>query len=108
MEPQGSACGLLEDTRKAKRLNTGDGSEMLSAHLSCFAYDSVSAAADLIRLALEQAALSGLPALFVAVSDGDAKQLRAELHGFEVVPAPATVYGAGLMPGAWNINTAEI
>src|SRR5205823_3317598 len=37
MHPDGSACAMLEDTRKAKRLLMSDGLEMLSAHLSCFA-----------------------------------------------------------------------
>jgi hypothetical protein len=108
MNPGGLACGMLEDTRKAKRLIAGDGSEMLSAHLSCFAYGAVAAAAELIRIALGQVACLGLPALFVAVARSDAQELRDALHPLEVLAAPATVYGAGLRTGSWNINSSEI
>ncbi|MDB6015630.1 MAG: N-acetyltransferase [Pedosphaera sp.] len=108
MKPDGSACGMLEDTRKAKRLITGDGSELRSAHLSCFASNAVPAAAELIRVALGQVTALGLPALFVAVARPEAQALREALHPCEVLAAPATVYGAGLEPGSWNINSSEI
>jgi hypothetical protein len=108
MNADGSACGMLEDTRKAKRLITGDGSELLSAHLTCFAYSAVSAGAELIGVALRQAVRLGLPALFVSMAEPDAHELRVSLHRFEVLAAPAIVYGTGLMPGAWNINSSEI
>jgi hypothetical protein len=108
MSPDGSACGMLEDTRKAKRLITGDGSELLSAHLSCFAYSTVAMAAELIRVALRQVACLGFPALFVAVVESDAQELREALRPLEVLAAPATVYGTGLMAGSWSINSSEI
>jgi hypothetical protein len=108
MTPDGSACGLLEDTRKAKRLISDDGSEMLSAHLSCFAYKDVVAASRLIGIALNYALCSGFPAVFVSVSETDAPALQAALNQFVVHPAPAAVYGTRLEPGCWNINTAEI
>ena len=108
MHPDGSACGMLEDTLKAKRLISGDGSELLSAHLSCFACQTPSAGAELIRVALCHAARRALPALFVAVAEPDAQALRASLSCVEILAAPATVYGTGLMTGSWNINSAEI
>jgi hypothetical protein len=108
MTPDGSACGLLEDTRKAKRLISDDGSEMLSAHLSCFAYRAVAAASRLIGVALNRSLRSGFPAVFVSVPETDAPTLQAALSHFTVHPAPATVYGTGLEPGYWNVNTAEI
>jgi len=108
MDPDGSACAMLEDTRRAKRLISGDGSELLSAHLSCFAYSTAAAWAKLVGIALRRAIVLGLPALFVAVAEPDACELRAKLRNFEVLTAPATVYGAGLMPGLWNINSSEI
>jgi hypothetical protein len=104
----GSACGLLEDTRRAKRLIDGAGSEMLTAHLSCFACETPTAGAALLRVALARAVELGLPALFVAVAEADAAPLREALHNLQPVLAPAAVYGTGLAPGAWNINTAEI
>jgi hypothetical protein len=108
MNSDGSACGMLEDTRRAKWLINDDGSELLSAHLSCFAYSAVLAGAELIGVALRQAVRLGLPALFVSVVEPDAPELRVALHNFEVLAAPAIVYGTGLMAAAWNINSSEI
>jgi hypothetical protein len=108
MNPDGSACGMLEDTRKAKQLITDDGSELLTAHCSCFAYSSISAGAELINAALNRAVQLGFPALFVSVPETDTPELKAALHGFELQPAPAIVYGTGLTAGVWNINTSEI
>jgi hypothetical protein len=108
MTPDGSACGLLEDTRKAKRLISNDGSEMLSAHLSCFAYKHIAAGTHLLGVALNRALRSRFPAMFVSVAETDAPPLQAALGQFAVHPAPAIVYGTGLEPATWNINTAEI
>jgi hypothetical protein len=107
--PGGGACGVLEDTRRAKRLLTPDGTELLSAHLSYFAYTSAADGAVLLRDALARCGRLGFPALFVAVPERDAEGLRRALNRDDPVPAPATVYGHGLPAGAdWNINTAEI
>jgi len=108
MNPDGSACGMLEDTRKAKRLISGDGSEMLSAHLSYFGCNTIAAGAKLLGVALRQLARLRLPALFVAVPESDAKALRESLPNVEILAAPATVFGTGLAPGSWNINSSEI
>jgi hypothetical protein len=108
--PDGSACGCLEDTRRAKRLLTDDG-EMISAHLSCFAWREVRAGAELLRAALGRAAALGFPALFTSVDERDAAGLLAalELEGVEVIQAPATVYGYALPAGmVWNVNSSEI
>jgi hypothetical protein len=109
VHPDGSACGHLEDTTRAKRLIADDGSEMLSAHLSFFACATPGAGAELIRAALHRANRSGFPALFVSVPAREGQALHAALAVPGTVAAPATVYGAGLAPGFdWMINTAEI
>lgn len=108
MNPDGSACGMLEDTRKAKRLIEGDGSEMVSGHLSYFAFKTAAAGAELLRAALGLLPSYGLPALFAAVCETDSKALCGMLTGVHTLPAPATVFGTGLIPGLWNINSAEI
>lgn len=107
--PDGSACGLLEDTRNAKRLLTDDG-ELLSAHLSDFAYRDPARGAALAQSALPLAAKHGNPALFVAIPVSDTDAFLAHLGIAETVVAPATIYGcSSLSPGArWNVNTAEI
>jgi hypothetical protein len=109
LHPDGTACGLLEDTRRAKRLIADDGKELRSAHLSHFAWSHPVAGADLLQAALDDAGQLGCPALFVAVASMEAEALGAALGEKEMVVAPATVYGCGLDPGsAWNINTSEI
>jgi hypothetical protein len=108
MNPDGSACGMLEDTRKAKRLIEGDGSEMVSGHLSYFAFKEAAAGAELLRAALGLLPSYSLPALFVAVCEPDSKALCEVLTDVRLLPAPATVFGTGLGPGLWNINSAEI
>lgn len=108
MQPSGDSCGLLEDTRKAKRLVADDGSELRSIHLSQFAYRTVPAGVELLHVALDRSARLGFPALFVSVSLSDA-DLFCEILGItDVAVAPATIYGVGLTAGCWNVNTSEI
>ncbi|AKN16329.1 hypothetical protein MHAE_14305 [Mycobacterium haemophilum DSM 44634] len=108
MLPDGSACGLLEDTRHAKRLLTEDG-ELRSAHLSDFAYRDPACGAALLHAALPVAAKYGNPALFVAIPASDTDAFLAHLGIPETVVAPATIYGSGLAAAArWSVNTAEI
>ncbi len=109
MHPDGSSCGLLEDTRRAKRLIADDGTEMKSLHLSRFAFQNPRAGAKLLRVALRRAAQLKSPALFVAVATPELEEFRVALAGIETVVAPATVFGTGLEPFPfWNINTSEI
>ena len=107
--PDMSACGCLEDTRKAKCLISNDGSELISAHLSAFAFNNVHDGAALIREACKRVMQLGYPALFVAVAETDTPILCATLGGLPLVYAPATVYAHGLESrSAWNINSSEI
>ena len=105
----GAACGRLEDTRRAKRLITLDGDEMVSAHLTGFAFRSAEAGAGLIREACRRSAQRGYPALFVAVADGEAAAVRERLGDRDITVAPARVYASALESGApWIVNTSEI
>lgn len=107
--PDGTACGCLEDTRKAKRLVANEGLEIMSAHLSAFAFRDAGEGAALIRAACAQAAQLNYPALFVAVAEADVQALQAALGDIKVVYAPATIYAHGFNPGSvWNINSSEI
>jgi hypothetical protein len=111
VDEDGAACGRLEDTRRAKRLSDGEGNEMVSAHLSCFAFASPAAGARVFHAARRGAGALGFPALFVAVDEREAPELERALGGVEKAVAPATIYGAGLDAEAgvaWNVNTAEI
>jgi GNAT superfamily N-acetyltransferase len=107
--PDGSACGRLEDTRRAKRLIADDGSEMAAAHLSCIGYTSHAALAELLRAARGAAFTRGFPALFAAVPLEESEAVLAAVGEPGVIVAPATVFAAGFAPGEqWSINTAEI
>jgi hypothetical protein len=108
MLSDGSACGCLEDTRRAKRLIADDGQEMVSAHLSCFGYRDAGAGVRLLLAALARASALGYPALFVAVEQGEAAFDAAIASTVEVVRAPATVFGHQLPAGAWLVATSEI
>jgi len=105
----GSACALLEDTMKAKQLIQSDGLQMISAHLSCFAFQDAKAAIRLIRSALILCTDRGLPAMFVALTPNDSKAVLSESDLGQVTVAPATTYGTGFeLNKEWNINTSEI
>ena len=112
MLENGAACGVLEDTRLAKRLLLEGGGEMLSAHLSRFAYADPAAGVALLRSALAECARSALaPALFAAIPHGDLPAFRELLRDVAgLVEAPATVYAAGVDNPAekWSISSSEV
>ncbi len=109
VEPDGQACGIIEDTRKGKRLFWDSGEEMLSAHLSRFAYSTPSHGARLLRRATAICAAKGMPALFVSVPACDAPHFLSALNDLDVTDAPASVYGHALQSGMnWWVDTAEI
>ena len=105
----GCACGVLEDTRRGKRLFDDAGDEMLSAHLSRFAYANVSDAAEFLGSARGLARAAGFPALFTAIPLCDATKLVERLGVADTLLAPATVFGCGFQQKAgWIIDTSEI
>lgn len=105
----GDACGILEDTRRVKRLVLDSGEELVSAHLTALCYRTPEAAALLLREAVELARSFGCPAVFTAVPSARMPELRPCLAGLEVVEAPAAVFGVGLERGVeWWIDTVEI
>ncbi|MDA9858613.1 hypothetical protein N9D23_10890 [Rubripirellula sp.] len=107
----GRACGILEDTRRCKQLFRSDGTEMVSAHLSCFGFRSCDSAAALILAALRHCSSLEIPALFVCVQPEEVRPILqcSRLTDPQTVEASATVFGHSLEgPGKWSINTAEI
>ncbi|RYD28590.1 MAG: hypothetical protein EOP87_19475 [Verrucomicrobiaceae bacterium] len=107
--PDGDACGILEDTRRAKRLFLENGSELISAHVSSFAYLHAAAGARVLVDAVAQASLSGIPAVFVAVPLSEVDRLLSALGELHVLQSGATVFSHGMESGrAWWIDTAEI
>jgi len=105
----GSACGLLEDTRRCKRLLHTDGSEMQAAHLSRFLFYNERDGAALLEQAARRCAREGIPVLFACLPESAAHRLLPHLR-HQVLPAPATVYAVGFPPDwtEWWLDSAEI
>ena len=105
----GSACGVLEDTRRCKLLFRDDGSEMISVHLSSFGYRSEQDAVSLLKSAAFSCREFGVPAFFVSLPRPQSEAVLKLLAENDIVKAPATVFGFGLPTGkAWSVNTSEI
>jgi hypothetical protein len=104
----GQACGMLEDTRRAKRLYLTRGEELLSAHLSCFAFKDTAAACAILHNALDCAYQQGYPAMFVALSEAQYDLLAPSLQSFRYTTAPATVYATDSICAYIPVNTSEI
>ncbi|MEQ1543779.1 GNAT family N-acetyltransferase [Methyloglobulus sp.] len=103
------ACAMLEDTRKAKRLITNDGNEMCNAHLSYFAFKDLRSGVELLKVACHLATKTRHSGLFVAIAESDANHFLQELKDWNIIVAPATVFGIGFEKKfSWVINTAEI
>ncbi len=106
----GSACGLLEDTRRGKRLLHTDGTEMRAAHFSRFLFENERDGAALLEQAARRCAREGIPVLFACLPESAAHRLLPYLSHLQVLPAPATVYAVGFPPGwsEWWLDSAEI
>ncbi len=103
--PDGDACGMLEDTRRDKRLWLESGGELVSAHLSGFAYATPEAGADLLAAAVVRAQ----GPFFVALPVRQMEVVRPLLEGLNFTESAAWVFGHGLeMEHDWWVDTAEI
>jgi hypothetical protein len=102
---EGDACGLLEDTRRGKRLFLDSAGELVSAHLSGFAYANPEAGADLLAAAVVRADVP----FFVALPRSQMEAMRPLLEGLHFTEAEACIYGHSLERGSdWWVDTAEI
>jgi hypothetical protein len=107
--PHGEACAILEDTRRAKRLFARDGCEIVSAHLSRFAFRSPADGARLIRGALEECRRRQMTAAFVAAAPGHVTALLQALGIPPTVDTTVSVFGYGFPAGLpWYVDTSEI
>jgi hypothetical protein len=102
------ACGLLEDTRRGKRLLLNSSDELRAAHLSAFAFASPSAAAAILRAATARCAQAGTPTLFASLPSSQA--IITAAPGLAIHSAGATIYGCQMEPtdDDWWITSAEI
>lgn len=102
------ACGMLEDTRLAKRLFLNSGEELLSTHLSYFVYDKVQEGFLVIEAALRRSVQLGFPAMFLALSKQQMDDLVPYLVTTNYTVSKAAIYGTHKACGELTINTAEI
>lgn len=103
--PDGDACGMLEDTRRGKRLWLESGRELVSAHLSGFAYATAEAGAALLAAAVVRAE----GPFFVALPVRQMEAMRPLLDGLHFTEAAASVFGHDMESGHdWWVDTAEI
>ena len=115
MTPQGFmhstdlACGKLEDTRRGKRLHLESDEELLSAHLSNWAWTDAHAGVRVLQQALSTSIQNGFPALFAALPRPWYPELAPLLHQLQIQEAPATIFGMGFdLNQDWWVDTAEI
>ena len=109
IDSTGQACGKLEDTRRGKQLHLESGEELLSAHLSNWAWTDARAGARILQQALSASIQNGFPALFAAMPRQWYPQLAPLLHPLQIQEAPATIFGMGFdLNQDWWIDTAEI
>jgi len=103
------ASGVLEDTRRGKRLWIEGAGELLSAHLSNLHFTRTDSAATLLHRALTEVQRSGFQAFFTALPASAWMELRPALGGLDVQEAPASIYGHQLPANSdWWVDTAEI
>jgi len=102
------ACAMAEDTRLAKKLYLISGEELLSSHLSYFAFSDAPSGFLVIQQALNWSANNGFPAMFVALSEKQMLLLTNYLQGLQHTAAAATIYATDNICDHIPINTAEI
>lgn len=107
------ASGCLEDTRRVKRLIRDNGSEIVAAHLSNFAYSDVDPAASMIETAAARAANQNFQCLFVSVPLQDSMLIVQALTRLKVMLASATIYAHSpeqvlIADSPWFIHSSEI
>lgn len=109
MDATGEACGKLEDTRRGKRLFLETGEELMSAHLSNWAWTEPQLGARVLLQALSVSIQSGFEAIFAALPRQFYPQILPYLQQVQIQEAPATIFGAGFdLRQNWWIDTAEI
>ena len=103
-----SAVGMLEDTKKAKRLYLENGEEIISSHLSYFTYSDEAAGINVIMYALQESKKNGYSAMFIALDENQYKHLMPNLSDLKSEVTTATIYCTGVLPSNFLINTSEI
>lgn len=105
----GMACGLIEDTRRGKRLFRSSGEEIVSAHLSRFRWCDTKSAAEILRESLAVSFQLGYPGMFCSLPQTAWCHLKPLVQNLPVQETTAIVYGYQFPGGLdWWIDTTEI
>lgn len=109
MAADGSACGRLEDTRRAKKLYLADGSELVSAHLGAFAYATPAAGERFLHDMLVRAGRARFSSLWVTTANTALLPDMLLYPSAQTLTTRATLYGTGLDDAIdWNLSSSEI
>lgn len=108
-DPEGKACGKLEDTEQAKRLITSDGHMLRSSHLSYFTFTDPVAGYALLLEAIKFSSQQNFLHTFIALNQNDFDLLSPLIKDLVYDVAPATLYGNIHATNlTLQLNTAEI
>lgn len=109
MTIENTAIGMLENTRKSKRLYLVENDEEIkSTHLSYFAFNSKASAKNLIINALKKSKELGFPGMFISFNEKNYKRLQPYLEDMDFTLSTATVYATDEKLKNYNINSSEI
>ncbi len=110
IDNQNQAWGILEDTRKAKRLFDQNQNEILSTHLSYFGFRSPTSAQRIIEQAKAFTAQLGYKNMFLSLTKNQLETLKAQTNAIENSDLSiADVYGVGFNPALpWYVPSSEI
>jgi hypothetical protein len=103
-----TACGMVEDTRRAKRLYLRDGAELKSAHLSNFRFKVAASGRAVLEAALYHARQNGFSGMFVALSPIQRQLIGTALEGLAYSETKAQLYATDDIAKHIAVNTAEI
>lgn len=105
----GGACGVLEDTRRGKRLIGENGREIMTAHLRDFDFFRPVAGARVLRAALGLAAERGFDRILVALTHEKVSGLLSQTGDLSHIGSGASVFATGDCPGIPGVvPTSEI
>lgn len=103
-----AAVGLIEDTRRAKRLHLQDGAELVSSHLSFVAFNNVESAEKMIKHVLHYAHILDIPGVFMALTTDQYHALQPFLESCKAHVTKGTIYGTSPALASLTFNTAEV
>lgn len=104
---ENTAVALIEDTRRAKKLYTVDGTEIISAHLSYLATKNEASTIKILHLASMKAHQLGFTHLFVTLSKKTYEEIRSKIP-LNFKDTSAQLYSTNKLLHNYLVNSADI